>query len=93
MLAIDLEGVSVDFPLYGAESRSLKKRLLGRRIGSRVSYGTRHVVTIHALRDVTLRIRRGERVGLTGPTGPASRRCCDVVAVVADELVGPARKR
>ena len=73
MLAIDLEGVSVDFPLYGAESRSLKKRLLGRRIGSRVSYGTRHVVTIHALRDVTLRIRRGERVGLTGPNGAASR--------------------
>ena len=50
MLSVDLEGVGIDFPIYGAESRSLKKRLLGRRIGSRVSYGTRHVVTIHALR-------------------------------------------
>ena len=54
MISIALRGVSVDFPIYGAESRSLKKRLLNRRIGSHVSYGARHLVTIHALRDVSL---------------------------------------
>ena len=63
MLAVDLDDVSIDFPVYGAESRSLKKRMLGRRIGSRVAFGTRRVVLIQALRRVSLRIRRGEQIG------------------------------
>jgi ABC-type polysaccharide/polyol phosphate transport system ATPase subunit len=91
MLAVDLEAVSIDFPLYGAESRSLKKRMLGRRIGSRVSYGTRHVVTIHALRDVTLRIRRGERVGLTGPNGAGKSTLLRAMAGIYEPARGRVR--
>ena len=91
MLSVDLEGVGVDFPIYGAESRSLKKRLLGRRIGSRVSYGTRHVVTIHALHDVTLRIRRGERVGLTGPNGVGKSTLLRTMAGIYEPARGRVR--
>ena len=91
MLSVDLEGVGIDFPIYGAESRSLKKRLLGRRIGSRVSYGTRHVVTIHALHDVTLRIRRGERVGLTGPNGAGKSTLLRTMAGIYEPARGRVR--
>ena len=91
MLAVDLEDVSVDFPIYGAESRSLKKRLLGRRIGSRVSFGTRRVVTIHALRDVSLRIRRGERVGLVGPNGAGKSTLLRTMASVYEPTRGRVR--
>jgi ABC-type polysaccharide/polyol phosphate transport system ATPase subunit len=91
MLCVDLEGVGIDFPIYGAESRSLKKRLLGRRIGSRVSYGTRHVVTIHALHDVTLRIRRGERVGLTGPNGAGKSTLLRTMAGIYEPARGRVR--
>ena len=91
VLTLDLERVSVDFPVYGAESRSLKKRLLGRRIGSRVSYGTRHVVTIHALRDVTLRVRRGERVGLTGANGAGKSTLLRTMAGIYEPARGRVR--
>ena len=91
MLCVDLEGVCIDFPIYGAESRSLKKRLLGRRIGSRVSYGTRRVVTVHALRDVTLRIRRGERVGLTGPNGAGKSTLLRTMAGIYEPARGRVR--
>ena len=91
MLSVDLEGVGIDFPIYGVESRSLKKRLLGRRIGSRVSYGTRHVVTIHALHDVTLRIRRGERVGLTGPNGAGKSTLLRAMAGIYEPARGRVR--
>ena len=91
MLAVDLENVAVDFPIYGAESRSLKKRLLGRRIGARVSYGTRHTVTVHALRDVSLRLRRGDRVGLVGPNGAGKSTLLRTIAGVYEPLRGQVR--
>ncbi len=91
MLAVDLENVAVDFPIYGAESRSLKKRLLGRRIGARVSYGTRHTVTVHALRDVSLRLRQGDRVGLTGANGAGKSTLLRTIAGVYEPARGRVR--
>ena len=91
MISIDLRGVSVDFPIYGAESRSLKKRLLNRRIGSHVSYGARHLVTIHALRDVSLKIRHGERVGLVGANGAGKSTLLRAIAGVFEPTRGRVR--
>ena len=91
MISIDLRGVSVDFPIYGAESRSLKKRLLNRRIGSHVSYGARHLVTIHALRDVSLEIRHGARVGLVGANGAGKSTLLRAIAGVFEPTRGRVR--
>ena len=94
MLAVDLENVAVDFPIYGAESHSLKKRLLGRRIGARISYGTRHTVIVHALRDVSLRLRPGRPggLGLGGPpNGGGKSTLLRPIAGVYEPLRGRGR--
>lgn len=93
MASVELEGVGVDFPVYGAGSRSLKKRLLGRRIGSRVSFGAGRLVTVHALRDVSLRIRRGERVGLVGSNGAGKSTLLRTMAGVYEPARGRVRVR
>jgi ABC-2 type transport system ATP-binding protein len=75
MVSIDIEGAAVDFPIFDAKSRSLKKAVLG-RAGGRIGTDSK-VPIIEALRDVTVSLRRGDRVALvSGTTAPASPRCC-----------------
>lgn len=64
---IDLAGAAVDFPIFDAKTRSLKKAVLG-RAGGRIGTDTK-VPIIEALRDVTVSLRRGDRVALVGHNG------------------------
>jgi ABC-2 type transport system ATP-binding protein len=67
MVSIDLEGAAVDFPIFDAKTRSLKKAVLG-RAGGRIGTESK-VPIIEALRDVTLSLRKGDRVALVGHNG------------------------
>jgi ABC-2 type transport system ATP-binding protein len=67
MVSIDIEGAGVDFPIFDAKTRSLKKAVLG-RAGGRIGTDSK-VPIIEALRDVTVSLRRGDRVALVGHNG------------------------
>ena len=67
MVSIDIEGAAVDFPIFDAKSRSLKKAVLG-RAGGRIGTESK-VPIIEALRDITVSLRRGDRVALVGDNG------------------------
>ena len=64
---IDVDGAAVDFPIFDAKTRSLKKAVLG-RAGGRIGTGSK-VPIIEALRDITVSLRRGDRVALVGHNG------------------------
>ena len=64
---IDLVDAAVDFPIFDAKTRSLKKAVLS-RAGGRIGTDSR-VAIIEALRDVTVSLRRGDRVALVGHNG------------------------
>ena len=89
MVAITLEGVCVDYPVYGADSRSIKKSLLRGGIGSRVSHDAHHRITVHALRDISLQFREGDRIGLVGPNGAGKSTLLRTIAGIYE----PARGR
>jgi ABC-2 type transport system ATP-binding protein len=57
----------VDFPIFDAKSRSLKKTVMG-VVGGHIADGAR-VPIIEALRDITLHLEHGARVGLVGHNG------------------------
>ena len=64
---IDIVDAAVDFPIFDAKTRSLKKAVLG-RAGGRIGTDSK-VPIIQALRDITLSLRRGDRVALVGHNG------------------------
>ena len=88
MTAIVLDRVCVDFPVYGAGSRSLKKSLLNIGSGNRVSRDSRDRVTVHALREVSMTIREGERVGITGLNGSGKSTLLRTMAGIYEPTVG-----
>jgi ABC-2 type transport system ATP-binding protein len=68
MVSIETRDACVDFPIFDAKSRSLKKAFLGRAGGS-IGRNSSDVVVVEALRDITLSMKDGDRIGLVGHNG------------------------
>lgn len=68
MARLTLENVCVDFPIYGSGSKSLRHALAAAATGGRIGRAAR-VPVVEALRDITLRLKDGDRVGVTGHNG------------------------
>lgn len=71
MAHIELEGVSVSFPVYSAATRSLKNRLMQSATGGqiRADAHSSQIPIVQALSDIHLTLRPGDRVGLVGHNG------------------------
>ncbi|GAY09176.1 ABC transporter ATP-binding protein [Pseudonocardia sp. N23] len=65
--SIDIRGAAVDFPIFDAKSRSLKKAVLG-KAGGRIGTDSK-VPIIEALHDINISLRKGDRVALVGHNG------------------------
>ena len=65
---IETRDAWVEFPIFDAKSRSLKKAVLG-KAGGTIGRNNSNVVVIEALRDITLSLDLGDRVGLVGHNG------------------------
>lgn len=67
-VSIHTEDAWVEFPIFDAKSRSLKKTFLG-KAGGTIGRNTSNVLVIEALREITLSFNTGDRVGLVGHNG------------------------
>jgi ABC-2 type transport system ATP-binding protein len=66
-IGIEIADACVDFPIFDAKTRSLKKAVLG-KAGGRIGTGDK-VPVIEALRDISVSLRQGDRVALVGHNG------------------------
>jgi lipopolysaccharide transport system ATP-binding protein len=67
---ISLDRVGIDFTIYHASARLLKKTLLRTAVGGFIrTPNERGHVVVRALQDITLDIRSGDRVALLGHNG------------------------
>ena len=81
MVAIRVNDVSVDIPVYDVASASLRKLILGRTVGGRFAQTGAHVV-INALKNITFEAHDGDRIGLIGNNGSGKTTLLRVLADV-----------
>jgi lipopolysaccharide transport system ATP-binding protein len=65
---VSCRNLTMRFPVYGVDSRSLKKHLASLTIGGRLKASPRSTV-ITALSNINLELRAGDRLGLVGHNG------------------------
>jgi ABC-2 type transport system ATP-binding protein len=93
MVSIDVRGACVNFPIFDANTRSLKKALLGTvgRAGGKIGIDAAKVPVIEALRDITLSLRHGDRVGLIGHNGAGKSTLLRLLSGIYEPTMGVSR--
>ncbi len=87
MASIVVSDLSVDFPLYHAESRSLKKVVLSAAT-SRLGKDRKQRLVVHAVRDVSFRLAAGDRLGLVGDNGAGKTTLLRALAGIYEPVKG-----
>jgi lipopolysaccharide transport system ATP-binding protein len=82
-----LQNVAVEFPIYNATGRSLKKQLMRATTGGRV-IGESGRVIVKALENVSLNLHHGDRLGLLGHNGAGKTTLLRVLAGVYEPTAG-----
>ena len=87
MTNIKLENVSLSYPIYGANSRSFKTTLLNIATGGRLDLGGSNIV-VEALKDISLQLQKGDRLGLLGHNGAGKSTLLKVLAQIYEPTKG-----
>ncbi|MSP02683.1 MAG: ABC transporter ATP-binding protein [Acetobacteraceae bacterium] len=85
--SIDVRDISVLFPLYHGNSRSLKKLLVSAASG-RLAEDQQHRVVVRALSDIGFSLKSGERLGLIGSNGAGKTTLLRVLAGIYEPVTG-----
>jgi len=88
MVAIVSRDVVVDFPIYGAQSRSLKKAIMRTATGGAIARDAGERVTIRALDHVSFEFHEGDRVALIGHNGSGKSTLLRVLAGAYEPVSG-----
>jgi len=91
VVSIDVRNASVDFPIFDAKTRSLKKTVLGLgKAGGRIGTEQR-VPVIEALRDISVRMADGDRVALVGHNGAGKTTLLRLLSGIYEPTRGSSR--
>lgn len=87
MASLVARGLSVDFPIYHGNSRSLKRHVFARASG-RLQKDDKSRIVVNALRDISLDLRSGDRLGLIGGNGAGKTTLLRTLAGIYEPVQG-----
>ena len=85
--ALGMRAVTVELPVYGARSPSLRKAFVHRGTGGLVGADSA-TLTVRALDDVSLAFGDGDRIGVVGGNGAGKTTLLRVLAGVYEPTAG-----
>lgn len=88
MARIELRNVSVDFPVYNINARSLKKNFLRLATGGNVSQDANEHIIVRSLNNISLSIQHGDRIGLIGHNGAGKSTLLKLLARIYEPTNG-----
>jgi lipopolysaccharide transport system ATP-binding protein len=91
MAYIEFTNVCVDFPIYNANGRSLKKRLIQVATGGQLGADQQGRVVVRALEGLSFTLKDGDRVGLLGHNGAGKSTLLRLLSGVYEPSSGSAR--
>jgi lipopolysaccharide transport system ATP-binding protein len=68
-VSIEISGLSIRFPVYGVDAKSLKKHLARVTVGGRVGKSQTGATEVTAISNLDLKLKAGDRLGLIGHNG------------------------
>lgn len=88
MAAINLDSVSIEFPIYNMDARSLKKRLLSFSTGGTLLKGAHESIIVKALNNINLKLANNDSVGLIGSNGAGKSTLLRLLAGIYEPTQG-----
>ena len=91
MAHVSASNIVVQFPIYGAKSRSLKNTVLHAATGGRLATDARERVIIRALNGLSFELNEGDRVGIVGHNGSGKSTLLRVLVGAYEPVSGSIR--
>ena len=78
MASVTVKNLTLRFPVYGADNRSLKKQLAMISVGGKIGKAAGRAPVITALSDVNMKLRAGDRLARARSRFPAASPPCSI---------------
>lgn len=88
MASITLKNLSIEFPIYHCNARSIKNQFFRLGTGGKLLKTAGNTVTVKALDNISLHLEHGDRVGLMGHNGAGKSTLLRVLSQIYEPTAG-----